>query len=378
MTQFLNTALLDEFDNESTPRHGLPGAAYVSDEFRQLENTHLFAKSWTFVGFAHQIPNPGDLKPLTIAGQPIFLIRNEKHEVKAFHNVCRHRNLQLVSEESNSGRIIRCPYHSWSYDLNGNLKNAPFFGGEAKQLCEGFDLKENGLAAIDCQLWHDWVFVNIDSNAAPFEEFIQPIKSMLGDIDITQYHPVATVEFGEIACNWKLLMENFIEPYHVQFVHKTTTSQPLKDHYAVIEGNCLGSAVELTDEQVAQAGEGTLGVSSLYLTLFPNFVLGVYRPDQLGVHLNIPVNAGTTRQFRVIYVRNDAEFSEEQIQGFKELWHKVHLEDHEMAERLQIGRQSKLAESGGVLSPFWEVSVRRFQELVADAIRPGLTASTNK
>lgn len=372
MNQVLNTTLLDEFDNDSLPKHGLPGTAYVSDEFNQLENSHLFAKSWTFVGFAHQILNQGDLKPLTIAGQPIFIIRNEKNEISAFHNLCRHRNLQLVSEASNCGRMIRCPYHSWSYDLDGNLKNTPFFGGEAKQLCEGFDLKQNGLATIDCQLWHDWIFVNFDSKAEPFDTFIQPLKTMLGDNDVTQYRPVATVEFDDIACNWKLLMENFIEPYHVQFVHKTTTSQPLQDHYAVIKGNCLGSAVDLTDQQVAQSGEGTLGVTSQYLTLFPNFVMGTYQPDQLGVHLNIPINANTTKQCRVIYIHKDAEYSDEQIQELKDLWHSVHLEDHEMAERLQIGRRSKLAASGGVLSPYWETSVRKFQELVADAIRPGL------
>jgi choline monooxygenase len=372
MNQVLTTTLLDTFDRDSTPKHGLPGAAYVSDAFKQLEDEHLFAKSWTFVGFAHQLPKPGDIQPLTVAGQPVFLIRNESHEIKAFYNVCRHRNLQLVAEASNCGRMIRCPYHSWSYDLAGNLKNAPFFGGEAKQACEGFDLKDNGLAPIDCAVWHDWVFINLDSNAEPFDDFVKPLKTMLGDNDVTQYRPVAIVDFGEVACNWKLLMENFIEPYHVQFVHKTTTSQPLEDHYAVVEGNCLGSAVDLSDEQVANAGEGTLGVTSRYLTLFPNFVMGTYRPDQLGVHLNIPINAGTTRQFRVIYIHKDSQYSEDQIQALKKLWHSVHLEDHEMAERLQIGRQSHLAAAGGVLSPYWEISVRRFQELVANAIRPGL------
>jgi choline monooxygenase len=373
MNQLLSTTLLDHFDNDCAPRHGLPGAAYVSETFKQLEDEHLFAKSWTFVGFAHQLPLSGDIQPLTTAGQNIFLIRNEKHEIKAFHNVCRHRNLQLVVEPSNCGRVIRCPYHSWSYDLAGKLKNTPFFGGAAKQPCDGFDLKDNGLAAIDCEVWHDWIFVNLDSNAVPFADFVKPLKTMLGDNDVTQYKPVAIVEFGEVACNWKLLMENFIEPYHVQFVHKKTTSQPLENHYAVVEGHCLGSAADLSDEQVANARVGTLGVTSRYLTLFPNFVIGTYRPDQLGIHLNIPINAGTTRQSRVIYLHKDSKYSEDQIQGLKKLWHSVHLEDHEMTQRLQIGRQSHLAAAGGVLSPYWEIGVRKFQELVANAIRPGLS-----
>ena len=159
----------------------------------------------------------------------------------------------------------------------------------------------------------------------------------------------------------------------MQFVHKTTTDQPLQDHYPVIEGNCLGSAVDLTEAQVAAAkGAGTLAVSSRYLALFPNFVLGTYQPDQIGVHLNTPLDSETTLQRRAIYVHEDASYSYEQIQQLHDLWHSVHLEDHAICKRLQIGRRSQLAESGGLLSPQWETSVRRFQELVANAVRPGI------
>ena len=87
----------------------------------------------------------------------------------------------------------------------------------------------------------------------PFDDFLAPIKRQLGETDVSDYLPVATIDLGEVPCNWKLLMENFIEPYHVQFVHKTTTEQPLEDHYTVIDEHCLGSAVELSEEQVANA-----------------------------------------------------------------------------------------------------------------------------
>ena len=375
MPQGLNASLLEKFDRTDGIKHGLPGAAYVSDEFMDMENQHLLSKSWVFVGFTHDIPKVGDVLPLSVAGQPLFLIRNEANEINAFHNVCRHRNLQLIDQASNCGRLIRCPYHSWSYDLCGKLKNTPYFGGEVKAQPENFKMEENGLMPIHCTVWHDWVFINLDANAEPFERFIQPIKKMLGDNDVSQYIPVTSIDFGEVNCNWKLLVENFIEPYHVQFVHKTTTSQPLQDHYPVIEDHCLGSAVDLSDEQVAKAGAGTLGVTSRYLTLFPNFVMGTYQPDQLGVHLNIPLTAETTFQRRVIYLHRDADYSDEQIQQLKNLWHSVHLEDHAMCERMQKGRHSTLAASGGLLSPYWETSVRNFQELVANSIRPALSAN---
>jgi choline monooxygenase len=374
MQPVLNASFLKEFDQDGGIKHGLPGAAYISEEFNRLENSHLFTKSWVFVAFAHKIPKVGDVLPVNVGDQPMFILRNEAGKIVAFHNVCRHRNLKLIDQQHNCGRLIRCPYHSWSYDLRGQLKNAPYFGGEAKQAPTDFDPAENGLTAVRCEVWHDWVFINLGDDAMSFEDFLKPIKKQLGDNDITQYRSVTTVELGVVKTNWKLLMENFIEPYHVQFVHKTTTSQPLVDHYTVIEDHCLGSAVDLTEgQQVAAAGNGTLGVTSRYLTLFPNFVLGTYQPDQIGVHLNSPIDANTTTQTRVIYVHKDSVYSDEQIQQLHDLWYSVHLEDHAMCERLQQGRHSSLASAGGILSPHWETSVRKFQELVADAIRPALT-----
>ena len=142
-------------------------------------------------------------------------------------------------------------------------------------------------------------------------------------------------------------MENFIEPYHVQFVHKDTTDQPLTSHYMVIDEHCLGSAVELGEAELAKVRNGTLGMTSNYLTLFPIFVLGTYQPDQHGVHLNTPVNVSGTRQNRVIYIHRDWRYSDEQIEKMADLWHEAHLEDHELCERMQQGRKSPVASIGG-------------------------------
>ncbi len=368
-----DASLLNEFDKAEPVPHGLPGEAYTSESFWQLENQCLFNDNWVFVGYAHQLERPGDVQPIQVAGLPLFLLRDQQKQIRAFHNVCRHRNLKLIDDKGNCGKLIRCPYHSWSYDLCGALKNAPYFGGAQRELPENFRYDENGLAAVNCEVWHDWVFVNLSAQPMAFDDFLAPIQRQLGETDVTDYLPVTILDLGEVPCNWKLLMENFIEPYHVQFVHKTTTEQPLDDHYTVVDGHCLGSAVELSEEQVANARAGTLGVTSHYLTLFPNFVMGTYQPDQMGVHLNAPLSAEQTRQHRVIYTHKDADYSDSQIQGLADLWHSVHLEDHEMCIRLQQGRHSPLAGAGGLLSPHWENSVRNFQELVANAIRPALS-----
>jgi len=368
----LTQSFFRDFDAVESVPHGLPALAYTSDEFLQLENQHLFARHWMFAGFSHDLENTGDVKPIEIAGLPAFLLRDSEGGISAFHNVCRHRNLKLIDSDGNCGKMIRCPYHSWSYDLCGNLKNAPYFGGSAQQQPKNFDFNEHGLIPVHCATWHDWIFVNLSENPTPFEEFLAPIRKMLGGNKVEDYKPVVTIDFGEVACNWKLLMENFIEPYHVQFVHQTTTNQPLQNHRTFIEAHCVGSLVELDPEQQASANLSALGVTSHYLTLFPSFILGTYQPDQLGVYLHQPVDASHTRQRRVIYTHKDANYSEAEIQQLRDLWHNVHLEDHAMCMRMQQGRQSSLAADGGVLSPYWENSVRRFQEMIADAIRPAL------
>jgi len=368
----IDKAFFTAFDQASPVCHGLPAASYTCREFFELEANQLFTTSWSFVGFAHQLAKVGDVQPLTVAGKPVFLVRSEADKIRAFHNVCRHRNLKLIDQAGHCDSLITCPYHRWSYDFGGQLRLAPYFGGGKTGLPDGFDLANHGLYEIQCHTFHDWIFVNLDGQAESFDVFVEPLKRQLVGFEPEEFEAVATLEFGEVSTNWKLLMENFIEPYHVQYVHKTTTSQPLEDHYVVVDEHCLGSAIDLTAEQQAGAAVGTLGVSSRYLTLFPNFVLGLYYPDQIGVHLNRPVSENSTHQSRVIYLHRDSDQSRPAVEQLRELWDSVHREDHEMCERLQAGRHSTVAEDGGVLSPHWEVSVRRFQELVADAVRPGL------
>ena len=360
------------FSSGGSIKHGLPAFVYTDDAFRQLENDTLFRQNWVFVGFAHELDMPGDVYPISVAGMPFFLLKNEDDEITAFHNVCRHRCLKLVDEATNCGTLIQCPYHSWVYDLKGSLKAAPFFGGKDRAPPENFSLEENGLVSVRCETWHDWVFINIDGNAEPIEEFVAPLERQLKGLPLDQIKPVATLDFGSIKTNWKALMENFIEPYHVQFVHKTTTSQPLIDHYTVIQDHCLGSACDI-EEKPGVDKSATLAVTSQFLTLFPNFVMGTYAPDQIGIHLNIPVATGETRQRRVIYVHKDSQMSRSEIEQTKNLWYDVHKEDHEICERLQQGRHSDVAGNGGLLSPHWEDSVRRFQELVAESVSPAVS-----
>ena len=351
--------------------HGLPPQAYASEAFFALENEKLFPSAWVFAGFAHELAAAGDVVPVTVAGQPLILVRDRDGAIRAFHNVCRHRCALLVDAPGNVGRVITCPYHAWAYGLDGALRATPHFAGPDSHDHPGLDRRRMGLKPVRSAVWQDWIFINLSGTAADFEDFIAPIARRLEDLNLAQMTPVATLDLGEVKTNWKFLMENFIEPYHVQFVHKTTTEQPLTDHSTFIDGHCLGSTVEISAKDDGGAGQGgplTLAVDSWDLTLFPNFVLGRYHPDEIGVHLNVPRAADRTRQRRVIYHTGEGALAAETVDGLAQLWRKVHEEDHEVCERLQRGRASEVAGDGGVLSPHWEDSLQRFQELVRSSV----------
>ena len=371
MSPTLHSILGDEalaaFNAPGAVARGLPAGAYTSDAIFALENERIFAESWVFAGLAHELATPGDAVPVTVAGKPVLLVRDDDHEVRAFHNVCRHRCLKLVEEPGNVGPAIQCPYHSWTYKLNGALHIAPYFGGhDPRAVPNGFDRAQHGLVPVRVATWHDWIFVNLNGAAPPLEDVVAPLQRHFDGLDLSRMRHVVTVDLGEIAANWKLLMENFIEPYHVPFVHATTTEQPLTDHYTLNEPGCLGCAVDVSSEAKR---DDTLAADSRYLTIFPNFSLGIYHPDQVGVHLDVPLAADRTLQRRAVYSLKPELPSAEEAQQLATLWRDVHVEDQVICERLQQGRASAVADGGGVLSPVWEDSVRSFQELVLSHLR---------
>jgi choline monooxygenase len=345
--------------------NGLSSSAYTDNDFWIKEGSTIFSDNWVFVGFKHELKSVGDVFPIKVADQPIFLVKNSNEEINAFHNVCSHRCIILVDQPKNVKKIISCPYHAWAYDLNGKLLASPHFGGTDNHKPKKFIPSDHGLKAIRIKVWYDWIFININNNAPIFEEYAAPLIKQLEGVDLENIKRVATLDFGEIQTNWKFLIENFIEPYHVQFVHKKTTSQPLSDHYTIVDGTCYGSGVDLEEED---SSSDNLAVTSKYLSLFPNFIIGTYFPGQLGVYLNSPICTNRTKQKRIIYTTKNNELTKNQIEKQKKLWWAVHKEDHEICERLQEGRSSPIALQGGLLSPHWENSVRAFQKIIMKSI----------
>jgi len=344
---------------------GLPSKSYTDQEFWEKECDTVLSEGWLFVGFVHEFLKSGDVIPSFIAGKPILLVKNNNKDITAFHNVCSHRCLKLVDEKKNVGKIIRCPYHSWTYNLEGKLIAAPHIGGINKHKPKGFKFLEHGLKPIRIHIWHDWIFINLNGKAKKFEEYAKPLIKKFEDVNFNKLKYAATLDFGKINTNWKFLIENFIEPYHVQFVHKTTTNQPLKNHYTIVDGICYGSGVDVKKED--NKNSSALSVSSRYLSLFPNFIIGTYYPNQIGVYLNTPISPSITSQKRIIYTTDGKEMTKEETDITKKIWWSVHKEDHAICERLQEGRASPASDAGGLLSPYWEKGVQKFQKLIIQA-----------
>jgi len=189
---------LSNFWRDTKPKSGLPADAYLDQAFWDAECDTVFKQNWAFVGFAHELEKPGDAVPVTLAKMPLILLRNARDEIAAFHNACLHRCMTLIDEPKNVGKLIRCPYHAWAYDLDGRLRSAPHFGGMDQQKTEGFDPKEHGLKPVRVAVWQDWIFVNIDGNAPEFEDYAAPLIKALDGMDFSQLKPIATLDFGEV------------------------------------------------------------------------------------------------------------------------------------------------------------------------------------
>ncbi len=197
---------------EATALH--PGL-YRSGEIHDLETSRIFAKEWLCPGRAADIPNPGDYLTYSIGDQPIFIQRGRDDEIRAFANVCRHRMMKLLDGTGSCKRIV-CPYHAWTYGLDGQLIGAPYMDRS-----KGFDKTEISLKPVRIEIWHGWIYVTLNLDAGPVADALADFPDFLNLYKVEDYVPVVTQDHVW-QTNWKLLAENFIEGYHLPIAHKAT------------------------------------------------------------------------------------------------------------------------------------------------------------
>lgn len=193
----------------------MPPSVYTSKAFLACEISSIFANEWFCVGRADALANPGDYVTLDLADQPIIVLRDKSGALKAMSNVCRHRMSTLLEGRGNTGAIV-CPYHAWTYNLDGTLRGAP-----AMTRNEGFCKNDYRLPDIRCEVFLGWVFVTLNPDLQPVAQQLAKVEDLVGDYDMAAY----TETFFETHIwdtNWKVLAENFMESYHLPVCHAGT------------------------------------------------------------------------------------------------------------------------------------------------------------
>jgi phenylpropionate dioxygenase-like ring-hydroxylating dioxygenase large terminal subunit len=208
-----------EFERTAPPEgfpafHDIPIGRYISDEFWQLEQDHLWPNVWVMAGRANEIPNPGDYQTFDSLGRPIVVVRGRDNEIRAFYNTCQHRGAPVVRDPKGSARQLRCQYHSWTYDIDtGALVAVP---DERDFVC--LDKSERPLRPIRCETWAGSIFVNQNPDAPPLMEWLGPIPQQMAMMQLENLVTVTT-RSEIIPCNWKVTAEAFLEVYHFRHIH---------------------------------------------------------------------------------------------------------------------------------------------------------------
>lgn len=374
---FLRQALDGRLERGTAEASGLPNPAYTCPDFFRLEQQTVFRDNWVFAGFAHRLETCGDMLPVDIGGQPVVLVRGADDRIRAFHNVCRHRGARLVTAARNASKFV-CPNHAWSYALDGRLIARPhFFGGEKHDVnrapCHRADLVE-----IRCVTWLDWVFVDLGGDADDFERCIEPIRARLDGYDLDALRFADALEF-EIEANWKLAIENFIEPYHVFSCHPWLNDFVGMDERAApgFDGRVLSCGYEFRATDPARGGElpwfpdlpPDKQHRGDWFVLFPNFAFEIF-PDQVDVFVAWPEAPDRCHETIALYFVGDGASAEKYADARRHVvqnWKDLNREDIGIIERMQSGRNSE-GFDGGVLSPYWDPVLQQFARLLTGSV----------
>lgn len=355
-----------------------PGLAYRDSDVYEAEMAQIFRTSWISVTCGQNVPKPGDLFPVRIAGQSLFVARDDEGQVRVYYNMCRHRGARLVDDPCHArGGRISCPYHAWVFGIDGQLKSARhLYRGENKSGLDPSDMDRLGLIPVRSTVWRDIVFVDLSGDAKPFEDFIRPLADRISHWTESELRPLGTNEY-EIHANWKLVAENFVDIYHLPVVHSQVPGG--------FSGALATVDVEISDDIVGLVmtegyGEGS-GQDEWLLphfsglredeqerleifSIFPNTLILV-EPDSQQVIVLRPQSAGVTSETFADYVVSDAAFAESLADERAE-FRRESLEVNDQDATLLAGlQQTRSMDVGGdtLLSEAWDVTIQRFQAI---------------
>jgi len=366
---------------------GLPNQHYTDPNIFLEEKRLLLFAHWAGIGFGKDIPEVGDARPLNFVGMPLLMVRDRNGSINVFQNTCRHRGMILVEKPTKIRGAIRCPYHSWCYGLDGNLRTTPHVGGPGQNSHEDIRPEELGLIRIRSHVWRDVVFVNIDGSAPEFEEAHGDLIERWKEFEQPIYHGGEGSSLRlEVAGNWKLAVENYCESYHLPWVHPELNSYSrLEDHYNICEsGTYSGQGSYLYEQLKDEEGRVLPDFANLserwhsgaeYAALYPNVLLGVQRDHAFAMVLE-PVSCERTVEHLELYYAQPPASSPE-LDDLRRTnakrWRKVFEEDIFVVEGMQKGRHGEYFD-GGRFSPVMDGPTHNFHHWVASQFLKGRRA----
>lgn len=323
----------------------LPGAMFSDPEVFAREVQELFRKSWACVGRTDEIPNAGDFRTYEVGGSGVIVLRNVQGALRAYHNVCRHRGTRILEAESGSGvTILQCPYHAWTYSLDGDLVGAPHM-----DLAEDFDRNANGLYPIRLEEWRGFLFLSLDPKPSPLEDFLGDFVRRAAPYPLERLRRAHRYTY-EIAANWKLVVQNANECYHCPGVHpQLVRLTPYRSgEEDRLDGPIFGGWMDFVDGAATLTPDGTtprrtfpnLSAEDLrrvyYYVLYPSNFLSLL-PDYVTLDWFIPVSPERTRLVFDLYVdRDETDPAREAM----EFWDTTNRQDWHICEMAHLGSKT--------------------------------------
>ncbi len=360
-----------KYDAVAVRSHSINTRCYTDPKFLKVEQEQVFHRSWQFLCHEEKLREPGNYVTMKIEGQPIVAIRNRDGELRAYYNVCKHRGHELLAGEGQTKRIT-CPYHAWTYDLNGALVTAP-----RSEHLENFNQQEICLDAVQIEIFCHLVFVNLDPDA-------KALAVQSGGLanEIMQYAPdLAQLTFAtrltyRLQANWKAVVDNFLECYHCPVVHKSFSSMIDMDTYKVKTHDLYSSHMakaRLGENSAYNIADATVTDHAVWF-LWPNMTLMRYPGrGNFMVWRFYPISAAETyEEFDFFF--ETAEPNESEKEALRFIDEELQPEDIGLVESVQRGMNTPAFNSGRYMvdidgSGASEHAVHHFHGLILEAYK---------
>ncbi len=290
MSPAQSTAFRKTVETFTAGARTLPQRYFVSPEVFAEERAKIFARQWVCLGHLSQLARAGDYFVQEVAGESLVVVRDQRDAVHAFYNVCRHRGTRLCEAASGHAAAMQCPYHAWTYALDGRLIGAPHM-----EEAPDFEKADYSLHAVRLELWEGFIFVSLSDLAPPLEKVFSPLLGKFAHWNLPQLRSARRIEY-DVHANWKLIFENYSECYHCPGVHPLLSKISPSDSAEndLTEGPFLGGFMSIKEgKSLTMSGEacaravGDIKAEDhsrvFYYSIFPNMLLSMH-PDYVMVH----------------------------------------------------------------------------------------------